>query len=457
MVKVPISPINEIGTPPSQLVEDTKNAIRMFANFAALKYSMNQSGVLEETLDEDTLNSANDILQKIREHIKKMDELQKETVPHVKELLNLRQDIALLSSDYFRLVPSKDFKDRGLQPIMNFDSLNQQLVKIANLKYIDSASTMFLAAAHNRTKINPLDYIYASLQCSIVPIEIGEPEETLIRRTVKTTQNGVDLDVVSILKVNRKGERETFERHANLENHRILWHGTSLSNFMGIFTSGLRVAPIDSQATGYMFGKGIYFADMFTKSYGYTGYDESHVCLLLCEVALGKMWESKTAEYMESAKPETHSTKGLGISEPVNNAVFNENGAKLSIGPIKQYQNETSLFSSGRTLAMNEYVVYDPTQVKIRYVVIVRNPKNCSLCGKNSSTKPGLEYASIFPLKKLKLLVELNGFEIEIINILFDKLSTNARDIYQKKFVKRVVEEKLYESRWNPPMRLKED
>ena len=37
-------------------------------------------------------------------------------------------------------------------------------------------------------------------------------------------------------------------------------------NFIGILSQGLRIAPPEAPATGYAFGKGVYFADMFGKS-----------------------------------------------------------------------------------------------------------------------------------------------------------------------------------------------
>jgi len=39
-----------------------------------------------------------------------------------------------------------------------------------------------------------------------------------------------------------------------------------MTNLLGILGQGLRIAPPEAPATGYMFGKGIYFADMFKKS-----------------------------------------------------------------------------------------------------------------------------------------------------------------------------------------------
>jgi hypothetical protein len=50
--------------------------------------------------------------------------------------------------------------------------------------------------------------------------------------------------------------------------------------------SGLRIAPPEAPVTGYMFGKGVYFADMFSKSanYCYSTHAAKAGVLLLCEV-----------------------------------------------------------------------------------------------------------------------------------------------------------------------------
>lgn len=49
---------------------------------------------------------------------------------------------------------------------------------------------------------------------------------------------------------------------------------------------GLRIAPPEAPVTGYMFGKGVYFADMFSKSANYCCSTKSATdgVLLLCEV-----------------------------------------------------------------------------------------------------------------------------------------------------------------------------
>lgn len=85
----------------------------------------------------------------------------------------------------------------------------------------------------------------------------------------------------------------------------LLWHGSRLTNYVGILSQGLRIAPPEAPSTGYMFGKGVYFADMVSKSanYCYTNSQSNISCMLLCEVALGNMNEKLYADYNANILP----------------------------------------------------------------------------------------------------------------------------------------------------------
>lgn len=75
--------------------------------------------------------------------------------------------------------------------------------------------------------------------------------------------------ITNIFKIQRSEEAEAI-KELNLPNHCMLYHGSMVSNFIGILSQGLRIAPPEAPSTGYMFGKGVYFADTFQKSYGYS-------------------------------------------------------------------------------------------------------------------------------------------------------------------------------------------
>ena len=60
------------------------------------------------------------------------------------------------------------------------------------------------------------------------------------------------LEIDQIFKVNRSGEKEKFK---HLHNRKLLFHGTRTTNMAGILSKGLKIAPPEAPANGYMFGK----------------------------------------------------------------------------------------------------------------------------------------------------------------------------------------------------------
>lgn len=61
-----------------------------------------------------------------------------------------------------------------------------------------------------------------------------------------------------------------------------------ITHLLSNLNTGLRIAPPEAPATGYMFGKGVYFADMFSKSanYCFASNSSRSGVLLLCEVCV---------------------------------------------------------------------------------------------------------------------------------------------------------------------------
>ena len=138
------------------------------------------------------------------------------------------------------------------------------------------------------------------------------------------------------------------------KNTQLLWHGSRLTNFVGIISQGLRIAPPEAPVTGYMFGKGVYFADMISKSANYCNASRGSdvACMLLCEVALGDMNELKQADYHASNLPPGKlSTKGLGCNfpDPAQQVVL-DNGVIVPLGPEKKTQ------LPGSSLLYNEFM-----------------------------------------------------------------------------------------------------
>lgn len=95
-----------------------------------------------------------------------------------------------------------------------------------------------------------------------------------------------------------------------------------MTDFGGILSQGLRIAPPEAPVSGYAFGKGIYLADISTKSANYCATSSSGGTglLLLCEAELGNpMYELPIgdAEAREKAlEAGCIATKGTGQTVP---------------------------------------------------------------------------------------------------------------------------------------------
>jgi poly [ADP-ribose] polymerase len=91
-----------------------------------------------------------------------------------------------------------------------------------------------------------------------------------------------------------------------------------LTNWVGILSQGLRIAPPEAPKTGYRFGKGVYFADIISKSASYCFANPQRPVgfMILNEVALGNINKVTRDTYMEKAPNGFHSTMALGHTAP---------------------------------------------------------------------------------------------------------------------------------------------
>lgn len=113
----------------------------------------------------------------------------------------------------------------------------------------------------------------------------------------------------------------------------------------------------------FRFGKGIYFADVVTKSANYCSTSPTNDVglMLLCQVALGKMNKLKIANNRINNMPNSkwQSTGGVGMYCPMEWRAID--GVTAPFANIQHMKNVSSLI-------YNEYIVYDPAQVKIKYL-----------------------------------------------------------------------------------------
>uniref|UniRef100_A0A1B0BYD9 Poly [ADP-ribose] polymerase n=1 Tax=Glossina palpalis gambiensis TaxID=67801 RepID=A0A1B0BYD9_9MUSC len=217
--------------------------------------------------------------------------------------------------------------------------------------------------------LNPIDQHYEQLKITLEPMDKKSEEYVLLQKYVQNTHgethNMYELDIVDIFKVSRQGEARRFKPFKKLHNRRLLWHGSRLTNYAGILSHGLKIAPPEAPCTGYMFGKGIYFADMVSKSanYCFTSNQNPTGLMLLSEVALGDMMECTAAKYVTKLSKDKHSCFGRGRTMPnPKESHFRQDGVEIPLGkPITDSELKSSLL-------YNEFIVYDIAQVNIQYL-----------------------------------------------------------------------------------------
>lgn len=167
----------------------------------------------------------------------------------------------------------------------------------------------------NMKEMTPLDHSSQEYQ---------ELRDYLIKSSGHT--HGLRHRLQDIFRIERTGENDRFEESefAKIKdkNRRLLWHGSRTTNFGGILSQGLRIAPPEAPVNGYAFGKGVYMADISSKSANYcmAGMSGGHGLLLLCEAELGNpMYEipsgNSNAEE-ECKKKNCIATLGVGRTIP---------------------------------------------------------------------------------------------------------------------------------------------
>ncbi|XP_067939303.1 poly [ADP-ribose] polymerase 1-like [Watersipora subatra] len=275
-----------------------------------------------------------------------------------------------MSNQFFTLIPH----DFGMKkpPVLNTTELiNAKVEMLDNLKEIECAYNLLKSSAGGEGK-DPIDAHYESLKTKIEHVDRESEDFDLINKYTKNTHakthSGYTLDVDEVFTIKRAGEKAGYSPFRDLPNRKLLWHGSRLTNFAGILSQGLRIAPPEAPVTGYMFGKGIYFADMVSKSanYCYANHSNPYGLLLLCEVALGNMHELGHAEYVTKLPKGKHSVKGCGRTEPDPNTFHDtKDGVRIPLGPGVDSKPPVPSTS----LLYNEYIVYDVSQLNIKYLV----------------------------------------------------------------------------------------
>lgn len=296
-----------------------------------------------------------------------------EILNKINQNLHDKNKLVKLSSEYYTLIPYVCGRNAP-PPIIDSTKLIGKNINLLN----ELSQMVFGTKAVTKLKKDKgnLSKLYQNLNTNLIPLNEGDGMYPILVDYLKNSMaptHNFKYEVLNIFEVNRQSEKDIYDAHTKkLHNKTLLFHGTRVSNLVGIFNNGLLCDPskigINVCVTGKMFGLGLYFANSASKSIQYCAYDTSDniACLFVAEVALGKQLMKKNADVSLTAKniPKGyHSTYGMGKSSFEEYDEYDDN-TRIPAGRLKKIPERSDC-----CLLYDEFIVYRDEQVNLRYII----------------------------------------------------------------------------------------
>ena len=163
----------------------------------------------------------------------------------------------------YSLIP-RSFGNKAPPLIRTTEQLKVELEMVESLLEMSTAVSMLKAdSAEQKEGRNgkeevesPIDLHYRKLKTELHPLDASSERYQLIEQYLQNTHAAThrqyELELLDCFELVREGEKERFEAHASDPNRMLLWHGSRTTNYVGILSQGLRIAPPEAPATGYM-------------------------------------------------------------------------------------------------------------------------------------------------------------------------------------------------------------
>ncbi|XP_076003403.1 protein mono-ADP-ribosyltransferase PARP3 [Genypterus blacodes] len=275
-----------------------------------------------------------------------------------------------LSSTFFTTIPHNFGRNRP--PVINdleiIEKKKEMLMVLADIEIAQTLKSETEKAQDEMVETVPhhLDQDYNSLKCNLSLL--GKDTETfkIIAKYLSATGGKHNPPkILNVWEVDREAEAKKFEEHDNLDNRRLLWHGTNIAVVAAILKSGLRIMP----HSGGRVGRGIYFASENAKSACYVCTSKHTGVMFLNEVALGKEHTITVDDGSLRKAPAGFNSvvaRGSVEPDPKKDVHITLDGKQVSVpqgGPIKQPAYTGSSFSN------SEYLIYKENQCRIRFLL----------------------------------------------------------------------------------------
>ena len=149
------------------------------------------------------------------------------------------------SNRFYTLIPH-DFGLAKPKILDNLDLIQLKPHMLDTILEIEIAYSMLKGSIDDENE-HPIDVHYKKLKSIIEPVDNNTEEfkriEQYLINTHATTHNQYSLKLIHLFKIQREGEDQRFQKWKNNSNRQLLWHGSRTTNFAGIISQGLRIAP----------------------------------------------------------------------------------------------------------------------------------------------------------------------------------------------------------------------
>ncbi len=192
---------------------------------------------------------------------------------------------------------------------------------------------------------------------SISGIEMEEELDADVIKKIKKLMGDDSSKFKQAFKVVNNKTQLGYDGHIKDEKNKkseLFWHGSRNENWWSIMSSGLMIRPSNAVYTGSMFSDGVYFADKFRKSYGYSSGRNSYFAKGNSSVAILALYEVHVGEQKHIYK---HTSDCYNITYQ----------------KIKKEGFDSVFAHGGADLVNNEYIIYKTAQSTIKYLVIVNS------------------------------------------------------------------------------------
>ena len=155
----------------------------------------------------------------------------------------------------------------------------------------------------------------------------------------------------SVVNVKTQKQFDHFVNAENIQNKKLLWHGSRNENWWSIINTGLMLRP-NAVTTGKMFGYGIYFAPSAQKSFGYTSYNGSYWAGGRSNIAFMSLFD-------------------VAYGKPYDVYSHSNDIARMTYETLQKIHNGAHCLHAhaGNMLRNDEIVVYKENQITIKYLV----------------------------------------------------------------------------------------